>query len=191
MNGTLSIESLGFTKEDLEDRVVELAVERLLRTRGFDEDGEETSKASALSERLKAALLDRIDSAVREIAEKHILPNAAQYIENVTFQKTNQWGESKEPPLTFREYLAKQAENYLTEQVNYEGKSKSEDSYNFRGTQTRITHMVHKHLHSEIERLMKDAVADANNKIASGIQEAVKMKLGEITNGLKLSVSVK
>lgn len=191
MEQGLSIEALGFTKEELQERLIEHIADRVMRSRGYDEDGDEVTLPSDLERRLKDAVTARIDSAVAKIAETHILPNAEHYIENITFQATNKWGEKQAASMTYREYLAKKAEEYLTEQVNYDGKSKAEDSYNFRGVQSRISHMVHRHLHYEIEKIMKAVVADENSKIAGGIQEAVKLKLGEILAGLKVNIALK
>jgi hypothetical protein len=77
----------------------------------------------------------------------------------------------------------------MQEKVNYEGKGKNEaGSYSWNGTQTRITHMVHQHLHCSIETAMKQALQIATNGIASGLQETVKTKLSEVSQKLKVEV---
>jgi hypothetical protein len=188
----ITIESLGFTKEELQNRVIQAIVEQVMRESFCDADGEEIFSQSRFGRALNEAVKKRTDEAITEIAEKHILPNAATYIENVTFQKTNQWGEKTAEPETFREYLARKAENYLTEEVNYEGKSKEQaGGYSWTKAQTRIAHMVNQHLHYSIESIMKKAVANANNAIAEGIEEAVKIKLKEITSAIQVSVKTK
>lgn len=192
----LTLEALGITKEELQSRVIDRLVQHALNDSyiDWDDDGEgsEVKRPSKFANKLRDEVQARVDAAVAEIAEKHILPNAAQYIENVTFQPTNRWGEKQEKAKTFREYLAERAENYLTEEVNYEGKSRAEcGSYSFTKSQSRITHMVHKHLHYQIERIMTDAVKTANSAIAKGIQETVKIKLEEIVGGLKVAVTTK
>lgn len=186
----LSIESLGFDKEEIKERIIELAADRLLSRYESDEDGVDEKFASDLKKKLEKVVIDRIDAAVVKIADEHILPNAAQFIDNVTFQETNKWGEPQKPKLTYREYLAQRAENYLSERVNYQGKTEKEDSYNWRGDRTRIAYMVEKHIMHHIEETMKKCVADANSQIAEGITGAVKMKLAEVMNSLKVSAVI-
>lgn len=91
------------------------------------------------------------------------------------------------------EYLISRAETYLTEQVNYEGKSKSENgSYSsWSGAQTRLTHLVHKHLNYNVESAMKEAIKNANAVIVGGIEHTVRIKLQEVANALKVEVKTK
>lgn len=187
----IDIESLGFTKEELQQRVIEACVERVLETRSFDDDGS-FMDSSPMAKRLEKAVKDMVDRKVSEIAEKHILPLTATFIENLTLQSTNQWGEKTGERLTFVEYLVKRAENYLREDVNYEGKDKSQaNGYGWTKAQSRISHMVNAHLHYAIETAMKSAVANANAVIVGGIEETVKFKLGEIAKALKVTVTPK
>jgi hypothetical protein len=189
---SIDLESLGITKAELQQRVIDRAVERIFETTGIDEDGDEFSETSPFAGRLENAVKAAIDSRVAEMAEKHVLPITSELVENITLQTTNKWGEKTGAPATFREYMIQRAESYLTEQVSYDGKSKAESgSYSWSGTQTRITHLVHQHFQYSIESAMKDAVKTANDAIAKGIQEAVKIKLGEVTSALKVTVVTK
>lgn len=44
------------------------------------------------------------------------------------------------------------ANHYLTEKVNYKGKARGEDSHgSWTATQTRIAHLIHEHLHYNME----------------------------------------
>lgn len=190
MNG-MNLEALGFTREEIEQKVIERIVDQVMRGYAVDEDGDEYPTGSKFAQKLMKAVTEAIDQAVAAIAEKHILPSVGDYVEKVTFQETNRWGEPKKEPLTFKEYLALKAENYLTEQVSYDGKSKSEDSYSWKGTQTRITHMVNQHLHFTIKHVMEDAVKGANEKIVAGIEQTVKLKLKEISDTLSVDVKTR
>ena len=186
---TINLKDLGITKKELQDRVVNQICNDLMLEIAYDEDGEYNVN-SPIAIELRGIIKQGINDKVKAIADKHILPNVNQYIENLTLQATNKWGESTGQSLTFIEYLVQQAEAYLTEKVNYAGKSQSEcDSYSFKGTQTRLTHIVHQYLHDEIENAMKQAVKNANDVITQGIQETVKIKLAEISEKLKVAVS--
>lgn len=187
----LDLQQLGFTKEELQQKVVDQICRQLMESVGYDEEGDPVPGHSAFSRQINDAVRTRIDTAVNALADKHILPNVTQYIENLTITATNKWGEKIKEPITFIEYLTERAEHYLTEQVNSDGKSKGEDTYNWSAKQTRITHLVHQHLHYSISRAMEEALKIANSAIATGIQETVKLKLAEISSGLQVAVKVK
>ncbi len=186
---SFDLESLGITKEELQQRVIDRAVERIFETTGIDEDGDDFIETSPFAGRLEKAVKAAIDDRVAEIAEKHVLPITGDLVENIVLQATNKWGEKTGQPVTFREYMIARAENYLTEQVDYQGKTKGEaGGFSWNASQTRITHLVHQHFQYSIHTAMTEAVKSANDKIAEGIQEAVKVKLGEITQKLKVEV---
>lgn len=187
----ITLESLGFSQQELQERVVEKLCEQVLRSVGYDEDGDEIDVDSKLSQTIEKRVKAHIDATINGLAEKHVLPNVATYIENLTLQATNKWGERRGEKVTFIEYLTQRAEAYMQEEVNYEGKPKGTDSYSWHGTQTRLTHMVNQHLHYSIETAMKNALQIANSAIAKGIEETVKIKLGEVTASLKVSTEVK
>jgi hypothetical protein len=175
---------VGMTQEALADKVIRRAANRLARS---------LMTSDRLMEPLRSVLTKTIDEEAHRIADEEIRPWAAGQIEAVVMQRTNEWGEKKGEPLSFRQYLVERAEAYLSERVNYEGQSEAQArasgrSYDFRATSTRAAWMVDKHLHYEIERAMKDALATANSSIANGIQEAVKLKLAELGSALKVKI---
>jgi predicted metal-dependent hydrolase len=187
----ITLESLGFSQEELQERVVGRLCEQVLQSTGYDEDGDEYSVDSKLAKTLERRVKEHVDATINAMAEKHVLPNVSTYIENLTLQTTNRWGERQGKPVTFIEYLTQRAEAYMQEEVDFQGKPKGADSYSWKGTQTRLTHMVHQHLHYSIESAMKDALQIANSAIATGIQETVKRKLAEVSAALKAEVKTK
>jgi hypothetical protein len=140
---------------------------------------------------LEAKVLERVHQAIDDIAAKNVLPNVASYVENLTLQETNKWGEKTGSPLTFVEYLVQRAEHYITEKVDFQGRAKGQDSYSWNGTQTRITYLVHEHLQYSIDTAMKDALKAANGNIVKGLEETVKLKLREIANGMNVKVEAR
>jgi hypothetical protein len=187
----ITLESLGFTQEELQERVIERLCQQVLQSTGYDEDGEEYSTDSKLAKTLERRVKEHVDLTINAMGEKHVLPNVGTYIENLTLQATNKWGERTGAKVTFIEYLTQRAEAYMAEEVNFEGKPKGSDSYNWKGTQTRLTHMIHQHLHYSIETAMKNALQIANSAIAEGIEKTVKLKLAEISGSLKTTVAIK
>ena len=181
----IDLDSLGFTKDEIKQRVIDLIAEQV---RG----GECEEVESQFDEALDAAIKEKINTAIDKLAQKHVLPNVAEYIENVTLKETNRWGEEIGRQKTFIEYLVHRAEAYMSEKVNHDGKGKgeSQDSYWSAG-ETRITHLIHKHLHFSIERAMKESLKTANSSIAGGIEKAVKLKLDEISKSLTVGLETK
>lgn len=188
----LALEMFGFTREELQDRVVDQLCSQVMHGKIWNEDGEDLDADSTFARKLRESVEKQINTTIEALAAKHVLPNVAAYIENLTLQETTKWGEKKGEPLTFIQYLVQRAEAYMNEQVNYEGKSKGEaDSYSWTGKQSRITHLIHKHLHYSIETAMKDALAIANTAFTRGIEETAKIKLAEMSTALKVAFEVK
>ena len=189
---SLNLETLGFTKEELQERVVERICEQLLSGVGYDPDSDmEFTTASQFHRELDERIKARIDETINAIADREVLPNVAAYIENLTLQETNQWGESKGKSVTFVEYLVQRAQAYMQEQVDWHGKPKGTDGYSWTGKQTRITHLIHEHLHHSIETAMKDSMRIATGEIARGLHETTRQKLNEIAAGLNVQVQIK
>lgn len=189
---SFDLESLGITKEELQERVVERVADQLLTGVGYDHNSDmEYTTASQFQREMDKLIKARIEATINAIAEREVLPNVASYIENLTLQHTNTWGEKQGAPISFIEYLIKRANEYLQEKVNYQGQGKDEaNGYSWSGTQTRITHLVNSHLHHSIETAMKQAMAQATGEVAKGIHETTRLKLNEIAGKLKLEVKV-
>lgn len=183
--------ALGFTKEELQNRVIDQIVESVMYGRYADEDGDETFRDSRFKQELDRRVQARIDDTINALAEKHILPNVSQYIEGLTLQQTNQWGEKKGAPVTFVEYLVQRAQAYMQEEVNSSGKTRAEDSYGWSGRQTRISYLIHEHLHLSIDTAMKESMKIATGEIARGLHETTRIKLNEIAANMKVAVSTK
>lgn len=193
MATAITIEALGISQDEVVERVVARLTENLMNAYGVDDDGERVEVGnSKFLAHLQKKVLEKVDVAVAEIAGRNVLPNVAAYVENICLQETTKWGEKVGKSVTFTEYLVSRAERYLTEEVNYEGKSKDEmrDSYGWSKSQTRVAHLVHKHLHYSIETAMKEALKGVNASVAKGLEDAVKIKLGEVLAKLKVGVTV-
>ncbi len=189
---SIDLQALGFTQEELQERVVERIVESVMTDRVYDPDSDsEYEQHSAFRADLKKRVKTRIDEKIDELAQKFVLPNVSEYIETLTLQQTNQYGEKKGEPITFIEYLVQRAQDYMQEKVNHSGKSKAEDSYSWSGTQTRITYLINSHLQYSIETAMKDSLKLATGEIARGLHETTRLKLNEIAASMKVAVTTK
>lgn len=195
---SIDLAALGFTQEELQQRVVNQIVNQILDQQFYDEDGEEVTRkrSTKFYRKLLELIQERIDSAVQSIGDEHVKPHVEEYVKNFMIQKTNEYGEAKGEPVTFTEYLVHKAESYLTETVDYDGRSEQEtrsrgNSWYGSGKHSRIVYMLEKHMHYHIETAMKDAMKNANNAVVKGIEDTVRIKLAEISSALKVDVKIK
>jgi len=191
MNNEL-LQLAGLTPEVLQDRVVDGIVKNILSSARYDEYGDlyDFEGSSKFRDTILNEARKKIDKAVEDLATRVVEPITAEAVENIKLQATNKWGEKKGEEVTFREYLISQAERYLNEPVDYSGKPKGQGDYNFSPKQTRVAHLVHSMLYVQIESTMREALKNANNSIAKGIHETVKIQLKEISDKLKVEVRV-
>lgn len=185
----IDLETLGLDKEKLADMVVERVAERLLSGYDIDEGGEAHSRPSRFQEALQAQIKERINSAVDDLASKHVLPKLQENIDNLVLQETSRWGEKVAPPKSFVEYMVERAENYIREEVDFQGKNKEQGGYNWSKKTTRISFIINSHLQYHIENAVKQALAGANAAIVGGLEGAVKVALQNATAALKVAVT--
>lgn len=186
------IEELNFTREE----VLSKLCERVYRdTFNIREDGEDPDFdiENRIRREMNEAIAKGISEAVRKLAGELVVPRIDEMIRGLVIQKTNSYGEKKGETTTFIEYLIAAADKYMTEEVNSSGQSVSESrssSYDFKKAGTRVAYMIDKHLQFNIETAMKQALADANLSIAKGLNEAVRIKLNEVLQSVKVGVTV-
>jgi hypothetical protein len=186
-----SLQELGFSKEEIEQKIVDRIVDRLMSEYMHDDEtGGSYPADSHLARKFHEVVKKHVDRQINKMAEEYIVPNVKTIIESVALQATNQWGESVGEPKTFIEYLTESANNYLSQPVDYNGQPTTRNSYS-KDTQTRLTHLVHQHFHYAIESAMKDAVEQVKKAIGPLLQQTCKMKLEEIASTLKVSLASK
>ena len=176
-----TLEALGISKEELADRIINQAVDALLRTIDFmDEDGEAVMVETGLARRIEKLAVARIDAKVEELAAQQLMPRIDTMIDTLVIQQTTQWGEKRGKSMSVLEYIIERAEAFMVEPVDLNGRSKAEgDSYNWRQHSTRIAHAINTHLQFEIERAMKESLAVANTTMAKGLHEACRVAINE------------
>lgn len=188
---SLTLQDLGLTTDELIDRVVAHAANTLLTEVTYDDEGDAVDVSSPLQRKLRAKIQEGIDMAVDTLLAKHIMPLVENKLDTLLLVQTNRWGERKSDPLTFIEYATERADAYLTEQVNYDGKSQKESGgYSWNPHTTRVVFLANKHLQYSITKAMEKALADVNGGITGGIEAAVKQTLAEVQQKLKIEVKV-
>jgi hypothetical protein len=186
-----TLKALGMNTEELGDRIVDQAVSALLRSTGFDPENDvevtyDTQFKKQINERIKAA----IDNKISALAEKHVVPMVGDLIEKTNFQSTNGYGEPKGPAVTFREYIVSLAEKYMSDDVDYNGRSKQEskDSYNWSKDGPRLMVLMKMYIRETMEKAAKSAVNDVNKESAKSIANAALDAIQKTVASIKVSV---
>ena len=207
----LTLESLGLTREELQERVIDTICTRMLETEvefcGEDGNTEARFQSTKLADALRKTIRRKIDEGINSLALKYVIPNAEALIQNVAMGNTNAWGEPVGPAVGFKEYLAKRAEAYMLEPVDYDGKTKQEGYHSdFKMRSTRLAYMIDHHLHYHveaavvqviqlhtqgIEQVMQNILKQANNFLVEGIDKAVRANLELLLKSFKAKVDIK
>lgn len=184
------LETLGITKEDLIERIVGRAVNEMLSSSGFDpESDSDVSYESKFQRAIQERVQKAVDLKISQIAEIHLIPKVGQIIENLNLRRTNNYGEPKGEPMGFVEYIASRADAYMSETVNSDGKSKEESSGSFwRGSNTRVAHLVRCYIQSTLESHAKAALKDVNAVIVKGFEKAARDAITAAASAVKITV---
>src|SRR5678815_2516132 len=129
------LQALGITPEDVLNRLTEKLCDRYV--------DDESDYANKFQNRLQGAVTKRVDEVLEKSLAKHVLPKIKEMVESICLEETNRWGEKRGTKLTFIEYLVQRTDAYIREEVDYQGKPKGTDSYQWRAHSTRIAHMIH------------------------------------------------
>lgn len=187
-----TLEALGLNMEELAERVVDQAVHTLLYSTGFNPDTEqEVTYENKFKRAIEAKIQQTVDQKIAEIAAHQIMPRVGELIEKANMMQTNRYGEPKGEPMTFKEYIAWRAEEYMSEDVNLQGQSKQEasDTYNWRSQGPRLTFLMRNYIKDSMESAAKAAVNDINKVIAKNIEKAAKDAIAATAANIKVSVS--
>jgi hypothetical protein len=187
-----TLEALGISPEELGNRIVDQCVEALLNSTGFNPDTEEETRyESRFKREIEARIQKAVDEKIAALAAVHLIPRVGEMIEKADMRQTNRYGEPKSPPMTFKEYIAHRAEVYMSEDVNYHGKSKAEDGdgYNWRSEGPRLTVLMRGYIRDTLEKHAKEAVTDVNKVIAKNIETAARQAITAAAASLKVAVT--
>lgn len=186
------LEVLGITREDVLNCVVKELAKEIL---GLDEDGE--YEVRNLDSRVMSQVCKFIDAKiVEQVAsqcETAFTPLIESKLADYTFQQTNTWGEKTGETLTFTEYLVKQINGYMLEEVDRRGRNNAECRRNhdtFYSSGTRITFAIQEYFQTAMESAMKEILADSARILTEGIEKAAKDALGDIHKRLTAKISV-
>lgn len=180
----------GITKEELADRVAKHLVRELLYEDERDGDGDPISTRFAKQLKKQARLA--VDRGVKRIADEYAAPQIGELLEGLFLQPTNEWGQPKSKGETLVEHVTRMAREYYSEEVDYNGKTRSEarSSYDWRKCTTRGAYFVSEYFRATMDRTMGELLKDAGGLLAGGIEAAIKESLADIAQRLKVKAEV-
>lgn len=187
-----TLEALGISPEELGSRIVEQCADALLNSTGFNPDTEEETRyESRFKREIEARIQKAVDEKIAALAAVHLIPRVGEMIESADMRKTNGYGEPKSPPMTFKEYIAHRAEQYMSEPVNLHGKSKDEsgDGYGWRAEGPRLAVLMRGYIRDTLEKHAKEAVTDVNKVIAKNLESAARQAITAAAASLKVAVT--
>ncbi len=193
-----TLQDLGITPEELSNRIVDQTVDALLRSNGFDPETErEICYESKFRKEISSKIQECVDKKIASLAAQHFLPRVSELIESADMRKTNTFGEPKSDPMSFKEYLAYRAENYMTEDVDHNGNSKADllaknqSTYDWKASGPRLVVLMKLHIKTSLENEAKKALTDVNKAIAKNIEQVAKEAISSAANAIKINVFTK
>jgi len=187
-----TLEALGISPEDLGNRIVDQCVEALLNSTGFNPDTEEETRyESRFKREIEARIQKAVDEKIAALAAVHLIPKVGEMIEMADMRKTSAYGEPKGPPMSFKEYIAHRAAEYMSEDVDSECLSKAEEggSYRWKPEGPRLTVLMRGYIRDSLEKHAKAAITDVNKVIAKNIETAARDAITAAASALKVAVS--
>lgn len=184
---SLTLESIGLTQSEAQERVISVLVSHFLTGTTIDDEGNEVIVSSKFKQSIKDAILKRVDETLERLVAPALETSISDYISILKIEHTNNYGEKKREPETITEYVVRRAWEYLTEGVDRQGKSKTESGsgYDHRDKTTRIAFLIDQRLNEEIAKAMQEALKTANAAITAGLKSAVAFELDKINAKLK------
>lgn len=190
----IDLEALGITQEELQERIVDKAVDQILdRYQEWDEDGDEyVMRDQAFHNRINKAIKDQIDKLFTEYAAKHIAPVINERIADFVIQQTNRFGEKTGESLTLTEYLIQFAKSWMKQEVDSSGKTREEcGSYSYVKKGQRLQVAIDNQLDFHIKNAMTEILKAAHETLGESLSAAVQTQLKEITKKIKVDIKTK
>lgn len=184
---SVNLESLGFTVEELQARVVNNLVDRLLSGHTFGE-------GSPVHRQFQNVIKTAIDVKLDTLFETQILPHISSQVDELIIQKTNEWGEKKGAPVTFLEYLVERADLFINEPVDSRGRTRaqcaaSHDSFSEVRGSNRLINAVETKLNSHLQACVQAVVKDATDKVGVAMGDLLKTTLKNAQDNIKVNIT--
>lgn len=183
-------EAIGMEQDELQERVVQGLVTRILGTESEDEYGE-TIRPKVMKE-VNDIITNTVHRCIENIANEHVYPMAEKLVTEHVFQPTTNWGEKKGEPRSFIEYLDEKAVAYFRESVDAGGRAQEEihvhSRRDWKAVGNRINFMVDKSLAKQIKEALDDAIGNLHLSLADALAETARDTLAKVAAASKVEV---
>lgn len=185
----MDLESLGFSKDEIEKKLLDRLVDDFTSRIDWDEEEGDFcgSGKTSFKKKMDELVLRTVEEKIDFIASTHILPRVNQMMDEIKLQHTNKWGEKKGEPVTFIEYITQRADDYLSQNVDSSGKPTEA----YHSKQTMIAWLVDSYIGMSISRAVKEIVENGNTLLVGGIEKTVIQSLKAISKNIQVNVNTK
>jgi len=174
-------EMLGISREQLNQQVVDAAVDQLM---GSDDYGRSDIE-SAVFKKSEEVILSKVEAYVKD----HLEPYVGKKVADTVLTLTNRFGETTGEPQTFKAYIVKFAEGLLSERTDRDGKVIRKNDYSHKHASTRLEKMIGEQLSTLMVDAFKDSVGEWRTAILDNLKtafdKAVKENIENIIVGTK------
>lgn len=210
MSNTIDLATLGITKDEIIQRIVDRAAEAVLHLNpapiieGGDVDEGDTGDANytgatlMVISQLETLAVAAANKRVDEIAARDVVPLVLKRIDTLVVQRTNELGETKGQPQTFTEYLVARADAWLQERVQRDSgedrqayNKRTGGYWNERETIPRIEFLIGRHMSRQIEMAMRDAINKLDKSLVNALQTELKRTFDAFGKTVELSLQRK
>ena len=174
--------NLGMDREELAERLVS----RMLNTE-YDEYDEEVR--SSWSRRLGKAATHALEEATDKMAKESIEPAAQEMIRKLVLQPCDRWGVKKDLPTSFEEYMARMAEEWMSEEIDKNGKSKQNQGYGFKSVGRRIDVLVSGAIKKEVDERMQVLADTISEQLEKKLHDQIGGRISALVGEIKLEIT--
>lgn len=187
----LTLEALGLSQTELQERVVASMCDALLTEKHYSNDGEYRI-ASTIRKQFDAQMLTLVNEQINAYLATHMAPGVKERIEYFVIQNTNQYGEKKGDPTTLTEYIIAKTNSYLEEKVDKNGKTSADGySYDNNGPKTtRLAWLFRSMVDDEIKQAVQAALNAGMGVVGEGITGAIKATLAQFKDTYTLTQTI-
>lgn len=185
----LTLEALGLTQEEAQERVIEQMAKEILGS--TDPDDVSNYYKKRIQERLSERIDRMITEQVRIVADAAIGPDVEKLVREFVIQETNTYGEKKGEPITLTEHVIRQVKAHLDERVDEKGRAKEQAGYGFEPKGTRLAFLVRSFLDDGIRDGVRSALSEGMGVAKEGMVRVVKETLARMQLGLSVTTDVK
>jgi len=185
----MDLKELGFTQEELQQKVVETIVHDLMKQKNYDYDEDCACLGdSAFSRKLSSMMDDKIEESMRAMFEQKASGEIKVMIDEFIINHTDKCGEKINESESLSQFIVKKAESILNERVKFNGVKS--DSYNSRDTTTRLEYMFNKAFDGKVSKLIDESVDHIKQTIENSLEESIQQRISTAFTKMRANLTI-